>query len=170
MVNERSVSGQRMVTEPDAKPLKTNDPVKAIASHPPYLEERRVEESRAKKKEYSASGDAVLTTKRGKRLSGKLLAGFLEFWDTFDYKRGKREAADVWLKFKPDWVLLSLILDGAKLEAAARPGKISAGQTPKMAEGWLSGYRWEDSSIGPVSEQSTTSQALEELREEMSCM
>jgi hypothetical protein len=79
----------------------------------------------------------------------------MEFWETFNYKKGKAPAADAWLKIhwakKTDHAaaelnreLLVMILTGAAIERAQRELKIEAGQTPCYAEKWLSSKRWED--------------------------
>ena len=84
-------------------------------------------------------------TRKKKKLKGKKLTWFLEFWKTFDYQRGKAEAADAWLEivdFNND--LFQTILNGAKQETLRRPALKTKGKTPKMAQGWLSGKRWED--------------------------
>ena len=94
-----------------------------------------------------ASGDAPLKpeifyeTKKKKKLSGKRLESFEQFWSAFSYKKGRAEAADVWLEIpglKPS--IVDKIIKAAKLEASSRNGQ----KTPKMAQGWLSGRRWED--------------------------
>lgn len=142
-VSERSASGQRVVGEPTDKSLKSNDVDKAIASPMLPLEESRVDKSR-KKKESSSSGDEVLVTKRKRKLRGKLLISFLEFWDAFDYKVGRAEAADAWLDVEWLDVRLEKILDAARGAAAARTELVQAGRTPKMAQGWITARRWED--------------------------
>jgi|GEM_PF-1531576 len=92
----------------------------------------------------------VYRSKKGKQLKGKILDRFNEFWDAFDYKKGKAEAADAFLKIQwtsssiDNRTLFDQILLGAKLEAAQRPAKIAAKQTPIYAEGWISSRRWED--------------------------
>lgn len=102
----------------------------------------------------SASGDAVgaecLVTKKGRKLTGKRLIAFNEFWEAFDYKKGKAEAADAWhdiLNLTP--TLAAEIVAAAGREAAVRPGQILNGKTPKMAQGWLTARRWEDEVIVP---------------------
>ncbi len=78
-------------------------------------------------------------------LKGDRLNRFEQFWTAFDYKRGKAEAAKTWKQLEPladD--LLRKILDGAKRTAAGRGVLVERGQTSKMAQGWLSGRRWED--------------------------
>lgn len=149
-VSERSASGPRVVGEPTDKSLKSNDADKAIASPQFHLEESRVEKSRVDKKEPSASGDAVLVTKRKRKLRGKLLISFLEFWDLFDYKVGRAEAADAWMDIVWPDVRLEKILDAARGAAAARTELVQAGRTPKMAQGWITARRWEDAVGIPV--------------------
>ncbi|MFI0458550.1 MAG: hypothetical protein ACH254_13190, partial [Candidatus Thiodiazotropha endolucinida] len=62
----------------------------------------------------SASGDAVTDdavtddvgsggfyiTKRKRRLKGQQLEWFNQFWETFNFKKGRAEAADAWLNLK----------------------------------------------------------------------
>ena len=82
-------------------------------------------------------------TKRGRKLRGQSLADFQTFWEKFDYKRGKADAADAWLdEYSVD--LFPAIIAGAEREARRRPDLQAKGRTPKMAQGWLSGRRWED--------------------------
>lgn len=112
----------------------------------------RVKESKEKNKELTSfkkneednEKDFYLTKKK-KRLSGKRLETFLQFWEAFDYKKGKAEASDVWFEFPPlTNTVVDKIITVAKREALDRPELISSGKTPKMAQGWLSGRRWED--------------------------
>jgi hypothetical protein len=77
-------------------------------------------------------------------LKGESLARFERFWQAFDYKRGKAEAADSWLALKPDDELAARIVAAAAAEAKRRPAIVDAGHTPKMAQGWLTARRWED--------------------------
>lgn len=84
------------------------------------------------------------TTKKGRKLKGVNLDRFERFWQAFDYRKGKAEAADAWLDLKPDEDLAEEIISGAEAEANKRPSLIQAGYTPKMAQGWLTGRRWED--------------------------
>jgi len=111
----------------------------------------KVKESKGKKEltaEEPAGDDQddnVYKTKKGRSLSGKRLSTFLSFWDSFNYKRGKAEAADIWvnLPLLTD-NLVTQICSAAKIEAQSREEMKAKGKTPKMAEGWLSGRRWED--------------------------
>ena len=90
-------------------------------------------------------GIDYLLTKKNRKLKGKRFETFMFFWDAFDYKKGKREAADSWYDIpKLTDSLVGEIVAAAKIEAAGRAGMKSEGHTPKMAQGWLSGARWED--------------------------
>ena len=101
------------------------------------------------KTEHTASVDAdevdFYLTKKKKKLLGKRLKAFNLFWESFNYKTGKAEAADSWLDipFLTD-ALVDKIIKAAKLEALNRKELKEQGTTPKMAQGWLSGKRWED--------------------------
>jgi len=85
-------------------------------------------------------------TKKRKKLQGKKLSRFNNFWMAFDYRKGKAEAADVWLEIEKNLSdeTYKAIIAGAKREALARPELLENNKTPKMAQGWLSGRRWED--------------------------
>jgi len=85
-----------------------------------------------------------LTAKK-KKLTGKRLETFEQFWDAFDYKHGKASAADSWLAI-PELrdSTVAQILTASRLEAQGRQAKLNNGGTPKMAQGWLTGRRWED--------------------------
>jgi hypothetical protein len=83
-------------------------------------------------------------TKKGRILKERALEAFEEFWNAFGYKQGKAEAADAFYDVRPGERLLAVIVKAAKAEAARRPGLIRDGKTPIMAQGWLTGRRWED--------------------------
>lgn len=84
-------------------------------------------------------------TKKGRILSGLRLESFERFWRAFDYPRGKSEAADAWYDIQPmTHALVAQIVEAAEREARARPALVASGRTPKMAQGWLTGRRWED--------------------------
>ena len=84
-------------------------------------------------------------TKKGRRLTGKRLATFNRFMDAFGLRKGKAEAADAWLDIPQlTDALVVKIIKAAEREAAARPQFVAAGRTPKWAQGWISGRRWED--------------------------
>lgn len=87
-----------------------------------------------------------LTFKK-KKLTGKRLESFKIFWDKFNYKIGKAEAADAWLdipKLSPS--ICCTIYDAAEVESNKRPTLREQGSTPKMAQGWITARRWEDES------------------------
>jgi len=84
-------------------------------------------------------------TKTGKKLIGKRLSSFNNFWETFNFKQGKATAADSWYNIQTlTNQILEQILIAAKIESDRRPELISKGSTPKWAQGWLSDRRWED--------------------------
>jgi len=105
-------------------------------------------------KEYTAKAEKApllqegkfYKTKKGKKLQGKKLSRFNDFWTAFEYRKGKAEAADVWLEIEKNLSdeTYKAIIAGAKREASARPELLENNKTPKMAQGWLSGRRWED--------------------------
>lgn len=87
----------------------------------------------------------VYRTKKGRKLTGKRLASFERLWKIFAYPRGKAEAVDAWLDI-PELTdaLVARICAAARQEAEGRETLIAKGHTPKMAQGWISGRRWED--------------------------
>lgn len=112
----------------------------------------RMEEER----DYSASGDAVsgngsepfFLTRKERKLKGKRLEAFNRFWECFAYKRGKAEAADAWMDIPTlTDATVEQICKAAEVEAANRQNVITGGHTPKMAQGWISGRRWEDEDL-----------------------
>lgn len=109
--------------------------------------------SKIKNKEPSSSNDEVdfLITRKKKKLNGKRFETFMRFWDAFAYKSGRAEAADAWLEI-PELTnsVVEQIISAAKIEAKRRPEILSKGKTPKMAQGWISGRRWEDESYNSV--------------------
>ena len=108
-------------------------------------------------KNLSASGDAVCgengngtreyyLTKTKKKLTGKRLETFNQFWAAFNYRKGKAEAADAWLNIPQltDSLVQQHIIPAAKAEAKNRPEILADGRTPIYAQGWINGRRWED--------------------------
>ncbi len=70
---------------------------------------------------------------------------FEQFWNSFNYKKGRADAFAAWGKIKnltPE--LMTKIMQAAKAEADGREFLIRRGATPKMAQGWLTARRWED--------------------------
>ena len=93
----------------------------------------------------AAAGEVFYLSKKKRKVTGKRLETFDQFWDAFDYKKGRAEAADAWMdipELRPS--LVAHIVAAAKSEAQGRPGLLQTGKTPIMAQGWLSGKRWED--------------------------
>ena len=109
------------------------------------VEEEVEEDNNTASKKQDAENNHFYLTKKKRKLNGKRLESFLLFWDAFDYKCGKAEAADSWLDI-PQLTnsLVDKILNSAKRAAKNRPSIISSGTTPKMAQGWISASRWED--------------------------
>ena len=83
-------------------------------------------------------------TKKKRKITGKRLETFMLFWEAFDYKRGKAEATDVWIDLQLTNNIVDKIIIAAEAEAKRRPNLKANGEKPKMAQGWLSGKRWED--------------------------
>jgi hypothetical protein len=115
-------------------------------------EQIRIDKNREEKYIFSASADAAhekaeasYRTKKKRTLSGKRLESFERFWAAFGYAKGKAEAADAWLDIPSlTNALVNTICLAAEREAARRPEIVARGNTPKMAQGWISGRRWED--------------------------
>lgn len=113
---------------------------KKIHSHFHLLKLRRSEDGTIQ----PIAEDIFITRKR-RILTGKRLDSFNRFWEAFDYKTGKAEAADAWLDIPLlTNALVEKIVAAAKQEAERRPRLKDKGGTPKMAQGWLSAKRWED--------------------------
>lgn len=98
----------------------------------------------AKNEVFAADAEESYTSKKGRILTRRILESFNRFWNAFDYKKGKAQAADTWFDLKPFGETVKEIVAGAKREASARPAMLKNGRTPIMAQGWLSGRRWED--------------------------
>lgn len=131
-------------------------------SESPTREEKRREEKNTDIKDLTANrGDVekteksdselsiekpkpCLLTKKKRKLTGKRLAAFELFWEAFDYKKGKADAADAWLDLELDQNLFDLIIRSALNCAKSRSQEITRGKTPIYPQGWLTGRRWED--------------------------
>jgi hypothetical protein len=77
-------------------------------------------------------------------LKGDLFYSFERFWDAFDYRKGKAEAAGAWYELNPDPDLADKIIQSAKTEAQERPDLVARNKNPKWAQGWLNLRRWDD--------------------------
>ena len=96
-------------------------------------------------------GQPFYVSAKGRRLSGQALADFEAFWDAYGYRRGKAEAADMWLaatRKAPE--LVPVIIRTARA-AAVEHEELAArvkGRIRMYAENWLQGRRWEDFEAG----------------------
>jgi hypothetical protein len=107
----------------------------------------------------------VDVTSKGHKLAGKRLETFERFWRAFGLPKGKAEAAEAWRNIpKLTDALVEQIVLAAEREAAAREQIVAAGKTPKWAQGWLSGRRWEDEPPADTREPPPKT-AAEKLRE-----
>mgnify|MGYP001827749047 CR=1 FL=1 len=80
-----------------------------------------------------SSNSASYITKRKRKLTGQQLGWFLEFWEAFDYRKGKAEAADAWLDVKVTEDLFAEIMAGAKRAALTRTKPGEHGPAPKLS-------------------------------------
>jgi hypothetical protein len=98
----------------------------------------------------------VFITKKKRELKCKRLQTFLIFWNKYNLKKGKAEAADSWLDI-PQLTdkLCDIIYKAAESEAKNRIHLESKGLTPIWAQGWLTARRWEDESLQPKEKQKT---------------
>ena len=96
-----------------------------------------------------ADAEIFYLSKKKKKLKAEVLESFNRFWKAFAYSHGKAEAADAWLSvYSPGMV--EPAVNAAIFEAQSRPEQIAKGKTPKWAQGWLTGRRWEDGADGQV--------------------
>ncbi len=87
-------------------------------------------------------------------------AAFDRFWQAFNHKAGRNEAAMSWLKIAPDAETAEQIISAAQAEALRA---LQPGQSRKMAQGWLNDRRWEDH-IRPQTQADTAREAQHELQ------
>lgn len=126
--------------------------VTIATNNQPTINQATNKKDKNDKKVDTASADAehtpCLISKKGKKLNGKRLKAFEKFWESFGYKKGKAESIDAWLEI-PELLdsIVDTICKAAKIECQNRAVSIAEGRTPKMAQGWISGRRWEDESI-----------------------
>ena len=111
---------------------------------------KQSKEDKKKKVILTSSDDEepeIYITKKKKKLSGKRLETFNIFWDKFNYKSGKAEAADAWLEIPSlTDALCKRIYEAAQSTADNRSELKQNGHTPKMGQGWITARRWEDES------------------------
>lgn len=110
---------------------------------------------------FDAETEPFYLTSKKRKLTGKRLESFLRFWEAFNYKKSKSEAAESWLNI-PELTngLVNQICEAAAIEAANRQNIINNGQTPKMAQGWLTARRWEDEQANTQAKKSATLTAI----------
>lgn len=137
--------------------LENETPCNAMEHHEtPRGEEIRGEESKDKKTNtLSATAPPIAAQANSapplkiqgkkKTISGKRAESFQRCWEAFADKRGKAEAVDAWAVI-PELTdsLVEKIIAAAGRYAGERPAMIAQGRTPKMAQGWIAGRRWED--------------------------
>ena len=134
-----SGGGREAVPEPEGKP----SAVQGVAPVP-----RRPSRSGVD------GGQAFYVSAKGRRLSGQALADFEAFWDAYGYRRGKAEAADMWLAATRKAPELVPVIIRAASAAAAEHEELAArvkGRIRMYAENWLQGRRWEDFEAGGAS-------------------
>ena len=126
---DRKGSG-KVLTEEEKKKKKKRKEIKDIPDSPESGDEKKEE---------------FYITKKRRKLKDKRLETFKIFWETFNWKFGKADAADSWLDI-PELTnaLFSDISKAAKIEAVNRQALIDKGSTPKYAQGWITSRRWED--------------------------
>ncbi len=152
--SEPAVNRQRTSSEPafsliileKQTPLNQQQTSDEPAVNHEYKEkEQEQDKTPSASKKENAEKEDFYTSKKGRKLKNDKLIWFCHFWAAFDYKQGKAEAADSWLDIKKlDHNMAIIIYKAAQVEAKRRPGLRENGSTPKMAQGWLSGKRWED--------------------------
>jgi hypothetical protein len=115
---------------------------------------------------HSPADEPFYLTKKKRKLQGKRLDAFNRFWAAFAYPKGKAEAADAWLDI-PTLTdsLVETIVAAAEAEAAGRADLVAGGHTPKWAQGWITGRRWEDEPAAKIIGPKTIEQQLAELEE-----
>lgn len=123
----------------------THDKVRKKSGATPEQKQNRTEQEEKQEQEPSSSEEEFYLTKKKRKLKGKRLETFLMFWEAFDYKKSKADAADSWYEI-PQLTdkLVDAICLAAKKEASNRQSVINKGLTPIFPQGWLSSRRWED--------------------------
>lgn len=147
--SEQTTSGQQTGQQADNK--RTTSEHQSDTNK--NVKHRRTKEQKDKENIPHADGvtdhvqgdDPFYLTKKKRKLQGKRLVTFNRFWDAFAYPKGKAEAADAWLDIPTlTDALVDTIVTAAETEAANRASVLANGQTPKWAQGWITGRRWED--------------------------
>jgi len=146
---------------------KTNEPPNELPSEPPnepsgepQTKKKRIisnkeikPKSIPQKKIAEQINGEVYLTKKKRKLTGKRLETFLQFWSAFNYQKDKAAAADSWFdipELRPS--LVETICTAAKVEAENRGSLVDKGSTPIYAQGWLTARRWEDEATGSTTD------------------
>jgi uncharacterized protein YdaU (DUF1376 family) len=176
---EFSISGKK--SKNNSETAKNREEVKRLkllnnnnmdSTDVPRTQHHKIREDKISKEDKipSSSVDEVdgIITKKKRTISGKRLESFYLFWEAFNYKKGKAEAADSWLDIPQlTNALVDRIVKAAKVEAIVRPELIAAGKTPKMAQGWLTARRWEDEQPEIIKTEQTSFQGSEALKRKL---
>lgn len=132
------------ITEVNAAVTEANSVVTVLSSD---ITRNRNSNIKDNKNLSSSNNDEAIfyLTKKKRKLTGRRLESFNQFWQIFSYPKGKAEAADAWMDI-PEITntLFNRIINAAKSEASKRNEFIAQGKVPKMAQGWITGRRWED--------------------------
>ncbi len=168
--NENAVTGQQTEQQTDNKRTASEhqSDTNKNAKH------RSIKEQKNKDSIPHADGVTVgeqepfYLTKKKRKLKGKRLDAFNSFWTAFEFPKGKAEAADAWLDIPTlTEPLVEEIVKAAEAEAANRAAAIADGRTPKWAQGWITGRRWEDKVIqfrGDLTPEQRAQKDAEEMR------
>jgi hypothetical protein len=166
--NEQTTTGQQTGQQADSKRTTSEQQTDTNKNV------KNEKNERIKTEESIPHGDAVTVqtdppfylTKKKRKLTGKRLEAFDRFWKAFAYPRGKAEAADAWLDIPTmTSALVKAIVAAAEAEAAGRAELMASGHTPKWAQGWITGRRWEDEPAAKILGPKNIEQQLAELEE-----
>lgn len=136
--------GERLITD-KGKTSVLRVPNGFIYEYPTYGVFVPYKQEKQPKKEDKEINEPHIITFRNNVLKGEHHNNFLKFWEAFNYKQGRAEAAEVWYKNRIELSKnLRKVIITAKIEASNRQFKIDNGTTPIMAQGWLSKRRWEN--------------------------
>jgi len=130
---------------PDPNPIPSPDPdpaptpekssaCKSAASAAAHTDCPDIDFSSQSKEEYKS--------KNGEILTGDMLTSFNIFWEAYDHKKGKPEAADAWIAI--EGIDKIEVIEAAMWAARAREEEKARGQTPMKPANWLINRRYED--------------------------
>lgn len=101
-------------------------------------------------------------------LSTAQQAGFRQFWDAFNYKKARNDAAMRWQQLgELSATELGQIVEAARKEALRT---LPPGQVRKMASGWLFEKRWLDHQMQPVINRNSKIVELNRLKNELTAL